>query len=242
MIRIAFCDNDLATIQELSEWTENFFKTQSQELECVLFSNSFDLLTQLESGRFFDALVLNTNLTEGYGIDIASEIRKMDQNIKIIFISSSKEYALDSYSVKAFFYLLKPIQVESYERVLKYLVDEIAKEAANGFIVRAQNMVCHIMHHQIEYCDVCNRVVSIHLVNDTVLETSMRFKELEDLLIAKDNFVRTHRFYLVNMDYIFEIRKDVITMRSGNTIPISHGNLKYIRNQFLDYYDSKLLK
>ena len=242
MIRIAFCDNDLATIQELSEWTENFFKTQSQELECVLFSNSFDLLTQLESGHFFDALVLNTTLTEGNGIDIATDIRKMDQNIKIIFISSSKEYALDSYSVKAFFYLLKPIKEDAYERVLNLLVDEIATEAATGFIVRAQNTVYHIRSSQIEYCEVCNRVVSIHLVNNTILETSMHFKELEDLLIVKENFVHTHRFYFVNMDYISNICKNVITMKSGNTIPISHGKLKYIRNQFLEYYDSKLQK
>lgn len=235
MIRIAFCDNDLSTIQELSEWTQNFFKTQSQELECALFTNSFDLLTQLESGRFFDALFLNTDFAEGNGLDIASDIRKINHNIKIIFISSTTEYAVASYSVRAFFYLLKPIKTETYERVLNLLVSEIAQEAANGFIIRCQNTVYYILYSQIEYCEVCNRVVFIHLTNDTVLETSMRFKELEDLLAAKNNFVRTHRFYLVNMDYISNICKDVITVRSENTIPISHGNLKYIRNRFLDY-------
>lgn len=236
MIRIAFCDNDSAILQELSEWTQTYFKEHPFEMEYAAFSNSFDLLTQIECGRLFDILFLNTDFIEGNGIDIAKDIRKIDRNIKIVFLSSCSTYAMASYTVRAFSYQLKPMQQDTFCQLMQGLLSEITHETARGFLIRSQDTIHRIQLSNIEYCEVCNRIVSIHLVDGNVLPTSMRFKELEDLLSTKENFLRTHRFYLVNMDYISTISKEGITMASGNMVPISHGKLKYIRNQCLEYY------
>lgn len=236
MIRIAFCDNDSAFLQELSKWTLTYFKEYPLKMEYVAFSNSFDLLTQMECGRMFDILFLNTDFIEGNGIDAAKDIRKIDQNVKIVFLSSSTEYALAAYNVRAFAYQLKPMPQQTFYQLMECLLSEITHETTRGFLIRSQDTIYHIQASNIEYCEVCNRIVSIHLINGNILETSMRFKELEDLLITKENFLRTHRFYIVNMDYISTISKDGITMTNGNTVPISHGKLKYIRSQFLEYY------
>ncbi len=236
MIRIAFCDNAPAILQELSEWTQAFFKEHPITMEYVAFSNSFDLLTQMECGRLFDILFLNTDFIEGNGLDIAKDVRKIDQNVKIVFLSSSAAYAVASYTVRAFSYQLKPMRQDTFCQLMQHLLSEIAHETTRGFLIRSQDTIYRILASNIEYCEVCNRIVSIHLIDGSVLQTSMRFKELEDLLAAKENFLRTHRFYIVNMDYISTISKDGITMTNGNTVPISHGKLKYIRSQCLEYY------
>lgn len=72
----------------------------------------------MERGAGFDILFLDILMPGVNGIDTASEIRKLDNNIKIIFLTSSAEFAVQSYTVGAYFYQLKPIWKESFFRLM----------------------------------------------------------------------------------------------------------------------------
>ena len=237
MIKIAFCDNEPAFLEEITHFTDVFLQDNPYEIEYCTFSNSFDMLTKIECGTNYDILFLNTTLTDGNGIEIAREIRKADTNIKIVFLSATTDSALEAYSVNASSYLLKPISQQNFFALLEKLFLDIEEQASNCFILKCKNGIHRIRLSKIEYCEVCKRLVTIHLSNGKILESSIRFKELEDALKSHANFIRPHRFFIINMNYIVSITGNGIEMQSQHTLPISHGELKSVKNQFAAYFE-----
>lgn len=78
------------------------------------FYSSLELLASIEKGMRYDILFLDVILPNENGIDIAKEIRQYDSVMKIIFLTTSPEFAVQSYTVSAYFYQLKPIQEEFF--------------------------------------------------------------------------------------------------------------------------------
>ena len=237
MIRIAFCDNEPAFLEELLCFTRSFQQTTQYEIKYNAFSNSFDLLTKIECGTRYDILFINTHLTDGSGIEIAREIRKFDTNIKIIFLSFTAEYALAAYSVDASYYQIKPISQQLFCTLLEKLITKIDEQIAHSLILKCKNGIHRVRFSKIEYCEVCNRIVTIHLTNGKILESTIRFKDLEDALKLQGNFIRPHRFFIVNINYIASITCSGIEMESQNLLPISHGKMKSVKNQFLEHFE-----
>ena len=117
MIKIAFCDDDLSVLDEIRELLDRYRVERNQEIDYRAFHNQLDLLFAIDSGVRFDILLLDIIMPGGTGIDAAMEIRKYDSNVKILFLTSSTEYAVQSYAVGAFFYQLKPIWAERFWKV-----------------------------------------------------------------------------------------------------------------------------
>lgn len=92
-------------------------------------SSPFDLLAETEKGTRFDVILLDVLMPGETGIDAATEIRKFDRNVKIIFLTSSSEYAVQSYSVEAFYYQLKPICKEAFFSLMDSVISACKKGA-----------------------------------------------------------------------------------------------------------------
>ena len=85
----------------------------------------------MEQGLRPDVLLLDVIMPGENGISAAREIREYDRNVKIIFLTSSAEYAVQSYTVDAYYYQLKPIREETFFQVLDSVLDECCRSAEN---------------------------------------------------------------------------------------------------------------
>ena len=103
---------------------------RNREIECAAFRSPLDLLAEIERGVRFDILLLDILMPGENGIDAAAEIRSYDSDIKIIFLTSSPEFAVQSYTVGAYFYQLKPIGAESFYRLMDSVLATCEKEQA----------------------------------------------------------------------------------------------------------------
>lgn len=124
MIQIAFCDDDQTVLDQLSALLEKYRAQRCVQIQCTVFHSPLDLLAEIEKGTRYDILFLDVIMPAENGITAAKEIRQYDNVVKIIFLTSSAEFAVESYVVGAYFYQLKPIWEDSFFRLMDSVIAE----------------------------------------------------------------------------------------------------------------------
>ena len=158
-----------------------------------------------KKGTRYDILFLDVIMPAENGITAAKEIRQYDNVVKIIFLTSSAEFAVESYVVGAYFYQLKPIWEDSFFRLTDSVIAECRRADQRSLILRCKTGISRIDLDQLLYCEVLGRTLLFHLVDGTVLESTGSMDELARQLTPHESFLRTHRSFLVNMEYIQNI-------------------------------------
>ena len=235
MIKIAFCDDDMEVLHQMNELLDRYRVERNEDITYAAFQSTFELLTEIEKGIRPDILFLDVVMPGQNGMDVAKEIRQYDTNMKIIFLTSSPEFAVESYSVGAYFYQLKPIWEESFFRLMDAVLAECEKKKKNSLILRSKDGITRIDLQQLEYCEVLGRKLLFHLENGAVLESAGSLDDLAGQLMQYSNFFRPHRSFLVNMEYIQNISSRSIKMVNDAEIPIPHGKCSEIKNTYMEY-------
>ena len=240
MIKIAFCDDDMEVLHQMNELIDRYRVERNEDITYAAFQSPFELLTEIEKGIRPDILFLDVVMPGQNGMDVAKEIRQYDTNMKIIFLTSSPEFAVESYSVGAYFYQLKPIWEESFFRLMDAVLSgactkAVIAEKKNSLILRSKDGITRIDLQQLEYCEVLGRKLLFHLENGAVLESAGSLDDLAGQLMQYSNFFRPHRSFLVNMEYIQNISSRSIKMVNDAEIPIPHGKCSEIKNTYMEY-------
>lgn len=235
MIKIAFCDDDMEVLHQMNELLDRYRVERNEDITYAAFQSPLELLTEIEKGIRPDILFLDVVMPGQNGMDVAKEIRQYDTNMKIIFLTSSPEFAVESYSVGAYFYQLKPIWEESFFRLMDAVLAECEKKKKNSLILRSKDGITRIDLQQLEYCEVLGRKLLFHLEDGAVLESAGSLDDLAGQLMQYSNFFRPHRSFLVNMEYIQNISSRSIKMVNDAEIPIPHGKCSEIKNTYMEY-------
>ena len=235
MIQIAFCDDDQTVLDQLSALLEKYRTQRCIQIQCTAFRSPLDLLAEIEKGTRYDILFLDVIMPAENGITAAKEIRQYDNVVKIIFLTSSAEFAVESYVVGAYFYQLKPIWEDSFFRLTDSVIAECRRADQRSLILRCKSGVTRITLDSLEYCEVQGRTLVFHLLDGTVIESSGSMDELARQLAPYEIFLRPHRSFLVNMEYVQNISSRAVTLTNLVQIPIPHGKSSDIRRQYLEY-------
>lgn len=175
-----------------------------------------------------DLIFLDINMPEISGLSFAKSINK---EIKIIFTTAYREYAVDGFDLQAVDYLLKPI---SFERLLqaisKYLneskteqVDskqQIIDDNNDYIFVRSDRKMIKINFDDIRFIESLSDYIKIHLSDKTII-TRETITNIEAKLPQKD-FIRTHRSFIVSISNIESFTNEYIEI-GINEIPISRS-------------------
>lgn len=239
MVKVAFCDDNMSVLNEMNLLLEQYRAARSPKVVCEVFHSPLELLTEIEKGLRLDILFLDIIMPGENGITVAKEIRQYDNIVKIIFLTSSSEFAVESYTVDAYFYQLKPICAEKFFQLMDSVISECEKSHQCSLVLRCKNGITRIDLEKLEYCEVIGRTLLFHLENGKVLESVGSLDELCGKLTQYKNFLRPHRSFLVNMEHIQTISYKAITMENLVQIPIPHGKCSEIKNRYLEYAFSR---
>lgn len=220
MLRIAVCD-DMADFlhsaeQRILQWPN---KPEGFSVEC--FGDADSLITT-HSSNPFDIIFLDVVMPLLSGIAAAAEIRQQDKTVRIVFLTASPEFAVDSYSVKASNYLLKPLDLPKLYRCLDELWEEIRLNSRR-ILVRDRQAVHLVELRNIEFIESNNKYIHFSLANGTSLTSSEPLYTYEKKLLLSDGFFKCSRSYIVNLYQIDSFTTKEIRMRSGYRIPISRS-------------------
>lgn len=236
MLHIALCDDNVDELSNLVQLLNRYQIEKNLNCEYAAFTNGFELMAALEKGKRFDIFLLDILMPGFMGIDVAKEIRLFDQAAPIIFFTSSPEFALQSYAVRAVNYVLKPISKESFYITFDELLNQMTLEQQEDIlVVKSTEGIQKIRLSTLVFVEVSGRHVYYHLLSGKIVECLESFTAVCEKLMRYRYFLKTHRAYLVNMQYIDTIDTKQITLQTSAVVPIAQGKTKEMRQQYLAY-------
>lgn len=230
-ISIAICDDESADLAEMETITSELLEAEGISCDISRFGDAGSLLSAVNGAETFDILLLDVMMENLNGIELAAALRKQGNDTAIVFISINREMALLGYEVSAVRYLAKPIQREKLREALLYcyrtylMQKEILLPTAEG--------QRRILLSDVIYIEPWDRGTRLVLV-DGECKTGSKISELERRL-PKERFVFCHRTLLVNLTFIQAIRYCEMTLKNGQTLPVSKYRQAQIKESFMRY-------
>lgn len=236
MLQIALCDDNIDEVSNIVQLINDYRTSKNLNCDYGVFLNGFDLISALEKGKRFDIYFLDIIMPGLTGIDVGKEIRHFDKTAPILFLTSSPEFALESYMVKAANYLIKPISKDKFFLTFDELLDNMeVKKSEDALIVKSTEGIQKILVSNLTFAEVIGRNVHYHLVSGKVIECIESFSPVCDKLLKYTCFIKPHRSYLVNMNYVDTIDNHYITLQTLSSIPIAQGKVREVKQQYLNY-------
>lgn len=186
----------------------------------------------------YDLIFLDILMDGISGIEVARKIRETDSECLLIFISSSKEYALQGFEVRAFDYLLKPLSEERFQKTMDLCRNELAKHIRYIEVKESRTLV-KIPLGEIIYTDYYNHYIQIH-TSTRLIRSYQQFDVFSPLLLCYPQFLCCYRNCIVNMDHVASVDKHDFIMENGGRVPITRGNRNAIYQQYADYQFLKI--
>ena len=188
--------------------------------------------------KSYDLVFLDILMEGISGIEVARKIRETDSECLLIFISSSKEYALQGFEVRAFDYLLKPLSEERFQKTMDLCQNELAKHIRYIEVKESRTLV-KIPLNEIIYTDYYNHYIQIHTAA-RLIRSYQQFDVFSPLLLCYPQFLCCYRNCIVNMDHVDPVDKHDFVMENGERVPITRGNRNSIYQQYADYQFLKI--
>lgn len=229
---LAICDNEMSQLNSITSLLEIYRSENLPSLRWTAFQTGFALLSAIEQGQIFDGVLLDIYMNDMNGMDVARSIRTANNNMQIVFVSSSSDFAIESYQVDACDYILKPVTQEKLFRTLDKLVSRLKPEE-QGIVVRNTNGgITKVLWSQLMYLEAMGHHGVLFLANGTSVRTTFSFSSLLEQLRVQKNFVQIHRSYAVNLNYIHRITKSEVILLNGTALPLPRSRYQEISEHF----------
>lgn len=239
MFHIAICDDSR---QEMEVILALLSMYQAERPGCMLQTHSFDagaeLLGKIKTGQSFDLFLLDILMPGLSGIELARELRSQDDNVPLVFLTSTPEYALDAFNVQASHYILKPMKADSLFPVLDKIVFARNKMQDNFILVSTPDSTVKISFSSIICVESMYHKMLFYLTDGSKLVSKnirTPFAEAVAPLIADKRFLYAHKSYVLNMEQVKEITGNSFVMKDSTIVPVPRYKFAVAKNTYLDY-------
>jgi DNA-binding LytR/AlgR family response regulator len=233
MLKIAICDDDLQELTRISSLLNQYQAEKEPALRYDAFSNAIDLLDAMRRS-VYHILLLDVLMPGLSGIEAAREIRGFDEEVKIIFLTSSREFAVESYAVDAHYYMLKPGTAQKLFPILDRIFIEAQREE-DALHVKTSSGFTRIPFGRLEFLEVFSKRLRFHLADSTVKEISGSLSDFENELLCREEFIKVHRSYIVNMESILSLSTKELTTCAKQAVPISRLLYGQVREAYMQH-------
>lgn len=208
MIRLALCDDNGTERESIVKCLTRLEEDINIIFEIYEFCNGKSLLEQLENVNF-DIVVLDIIMNGIDGIETAKNIRKINQTVKIIFISSYDSRVKELFKLDTIAFIDKPINYANLKEALNLSISKINNDNKNIFVYSKNGVTENILISDILYFESMGHYIVI-----TTLKNSIRIKytmkRLWGELESNEYFIRPHKSYIFNIKYISISKTQII--------------------------------
>lgn len=232
-MRVALVDDTQEELQLLSE----IVKKELPQSNIFTFPNGESFLKDWENNSY-DLILLDIYMEEIHGIDVARKVRETDDDVRIVFCTTSNEFASESYEVGANYYLQKPVSTSSFQRMLKVI--RLADYELNQFITLPDGQ--RIVLRNITYTEYYNHSIIIHSKKRADLQTRMSQMEWETLLSEYNFLYSCSKGIVVNFHEVSNTEDGMFLLNDGSYVPISRRKAKDTLEAFAEFRFERMRK
>ncbi len=240
MIRVAICDDERESRENVASLVGEY--AESREDKNIVVSSFFSaqqLIGAVEECGGFDIYLLDVVMPEMTGIDLGLEIRKCDTDGKIIYITTTPEYGVNSYLAGAFFYLLKPIDKEQLFGVLDSAVEQVRNRKEKSLMIKTRDETMKVSFDSILYVELVRRSLVWNLTDGTCIKgMSLRvpFSEAVELLTDDDRFFLCGASCVINLYHVTSVSRDAVVFKKTKKIFMPKSACTSLRSAWLDFW------
>lgn len=221
MIRIALVEDDASYRQELKAYLEQYARENGEEIEVKAFTDGDEIAQDYRAE--YDIIFMDILMRFMNGMQAAREIRKKDEEVIIIFVTNTAQYAISGYEVNALDYVLKPINYYAFSKTLERALAKIKRDEEKFIVISNKYSAYKVNENAIEYVEINGHSLVYH-TRDGDFTAVGTMKEVEEEL-SGDHFFRCNKCFLVNLKYVDAIQGDDALV-AGEPVQISRSRKK----------------
>ncbi len=228
-INIAVCDDEKVQRENIKELIYSWSDGLNYHVKVEEFACSEEFLFHYEDNKKYDIILLDIEMGEMSGVELAKKVRKQSENIEIVFITGYSEYILDGYEVSALQYLMKPLNEERFFSTLNRAVGRVKKNEKPLNIYTDKGMA-RIPLCQIVFIEVIKNYITIHAKE--IYTAKVTLNEISKKL--DDNFFKVGRSCIVNLNFISKVTRTDVHFANGNVTQLPRGMYDKINRAIID--------
>ncbi len=231
MLNVAIVDDEESERKRISDCLEYVAQKKKVEFAVREFSSADRFLIGYESG--YDIIFMDIDFSVGSsGMDAARQLRKIDKNVIIIFVTNMAQMAVQGYEVDALDFIVKPFDKYTFSLKMTRALGRITVRRNDEIIITVNGDLVSIRTHLIKYLEVQGHYIVYHSKEGEFVEYSSL--SAAEKKIRDDAFIRCNRGCMVNLRFVTSVKKDSCIV-DGKEIFIARPQQKKLKQAFADW-------
>jgi len=238
-MNIAICDDEKNCQTQLSQMLNDYFNHAKISSHNIKSYDSGTALQKEYRSKLYDFIFLDVEMPGLDGFDTAAQIRELDLDVDIVFVTRMSGYVKRGYRYNAKEYICKPVATEDINTLMDRLMDErTRKQGGKRYNVRLKGSGAEIelLLDDILYFESnLHYVVAVTTDKDFTFQSQLAQVEVD---LEGKGFLRVHQSYLVNINAIFAIVSSKVIFKENlikMEIPLSRKYKESVSKLFAEY-------
>lgn len=241
MIQVAICDDDSNYLHKLTTMLQTYFTARpALGGQVTAFSRGDALLEQAAARQGFDFYLMDILMPGLNGIQTGRRLRELGDGGEIIYLSTSDDYAVDSYDVSAFFYLLKPVDEAKLFAILDRAVEKLERrrQRNNVTVVNTSHGARRVRLGDIRYVERVGRFMRYHCTDEVVDSQTIRssFKDMTASLLEDGRFCRCGASFVLNYQHVVGVSGQSALLDDGTDLPLPRTAVTAFKSAWGKYW------
>ena len=208
MYHIAIVEDEREFREQLQSYLKQFEKENNALFQISLFEDGAEILENYKNE--YDIILLDIEMPKVNGMDAAEQIREMDEDVVLMFITNMAQYAIHGYSVGALDFVMKPITYYTFAMKMKRALKRAQKKAPKSLVLNLPDGIKTVEIKKIYYVEVQNRMLHYHTEDGEIIVRGTL--QSAEKVLKPYPFAKCNHWYIVNLMHVKEVNKNIATV------------------------------
>lgn len=233
-MRVAIVEDEVQAAEILEKYFADYARQEQKQIEVEFFRDPVFFADSYKPA--YELILLDIQMPEMNGMKLAQKIRKLDESVFLVFVTSMAQYAIEGYKVSALDYILKPISYFEFSTMLDKVLQRVEESESPSIIVSSKRETHRVNVNRIRYIEIQDHRLFLHM-EDEVLEVWGTLTSIAAMLPEK-SFSRVNAGQLVNLNAVIGVRDEMVLL-PGVKLPLSRRRKKDFCADLAFYFGEK---
>lgn len=236
MVKIAVCDDEQQYLDTAVSLLEAYAAEENLDFAIETISSASALLESIRHGVYHDVYFLDIYMPEIDGISVATEMRNRKLLNPIVFLTSSREHAVEAFGVGAVHYLLKPYAREAFFMATRKALQQLERIFPKVLMLKTTAGYQHIDVEKIVYCESDDNYQRIWMRDGSAVYVRITAGDLFERLSPFGCFFHCGRSLIINLGQIRMLESGGVVMKDGKKLAVPKRVMPGLKNAYFDYH------